>query len=59
MESTQSKLYEIEASAGRQNDVYNVADVDNIDYNSENQRMRIDMSKWVRLSNADACRRGR
>ena len=45
MESTQSKLYEIEASAGRQNDVYNVADVDNIDYNSENQRMRIDMSK--------------
>ena len=36
MESTQNKLYEIEASAGRANDVYNVADVDNIDYNNEN-----------------------
>ena len=36
MESTQNKLYEIEESAGKADDVYRVADVDNIDYNNEN-----------------------
>ena len=52
MESTQSKLYEIEDSAGRKTDVYNVADVDNIDYNNENQKLRIEMSKFLLLTNA-------
>ena len=51
MESTQSKLYEIEDSAGRKTDVYNVADVDNIDYNNENQKLRIEMSKFPLLTN--------
>ena len=51
MESTQSKLYEIEDSAGRKTDVYNVADVDNIDYNNENQKLRIEMSKFLMLTN--------
>ena len=51
MESTQSKLYEIEDSAGRKTDVYNVADVDNIDYNNENQKFRIEMSKFLMLTN--------
>ena len=51
MESTQSKLYEIEDSAGRKTDVYNVADVDNIDYNNENQKLRIEMSKFLSLTN--------
>ena len=51
MESTQSKLYEIEDSAGRKTDVYNVADVDNIDYNNENQKLRIEMSKFLFQTN--------
>ena len=59
MESTQSKLYEIEDSAGRKTDVYNVADVDNIDYNNENQKLRIEMSKSLFDNLCTAFRRGR
>ena len=43
MESTQNKLYEIEESAAKTDDVYRVADVDNIDYPSENQKLKLSL----------------